>query len=346
MSLRIAQLLLLVACLSGLLFSCNRSGPATPKLMIYTPHGQDMLKDFVAQYKAQHPEVQVEFLDMGAREILERVRAERNRPQADLWWGAAHTTFQTAAEENLLAAYRPSWANSVPDNSRDANDYWYGTYETPEVLVYNSDAVKEEDAPKDWDDVLDPKWRDKILIRNPNPSDSMRAIFGAMIWRFYKDTGSPDKGYEWLRRLDANVHEYTADGTIMMQKLVRREGVITLWNLPDVWIYKEQKGFPIAYNFPTSGTPVITDGIAIVRGAAHEEEAKRFYEFVTTKEALTVSAKKYYRMPVRSDIDRSQLPAWMNEKVNAMPLDWNVLRKQSGDWLRYWDTQIREHNKQ
>ena len=111
-----------------------------------------------------------------------------------LWWGAAHTTFQTAAEENLLAAYRPTWADKVPAGSRDAQDRWYGTYQTPEVIVYNSDAVKPEDAPKDWDDVLDPKWRDKILIRNPNPSDSMRAIFGAMIWRFYKDTGSPEQG--------------------------------------------------------------------------------------------------------------------------------------------------------
>jgi iron(III) transport system substrate-binding protein len=346
MPMRAAKLLLTIACLSALLFACNRSGSSPNKLLIYTPHGQDMLRDFAAQYKTQHPEVNVEVLDMGAREILERLRAERNRPQADLWWGAAHTTFQTATEENLLAPYRPTWAGAVPESSRDANDNWYGTYQTPEVIVYNSDAVKPEEAPKDWDDVLDPRWRDKILIRNPNPSDSMRAIFGAMIWRFYKDTGTPDKGYEWLRKLDANVHEYTADGTLLMQKLVRREGLITLWNLPDVWIYKQQKGYPIGYNFPTSGTPVITDGIAVVRGAPNEAEAKRFYEFVTTSEALVLAAKKYYRLPVRNDIDRSQLPAWMNEKVNAMPLDWDVLRKQSGEWLRYWDTEIREHNKQ
>src|SRR5580765_282956 len=137
---RAAKLLLTIVCLSALLFSCNGSGSAPNRLLIYTPHGQDMLRDFVAQYKIQHPEVSVEFLDMGSREILERVRAERNRPQADLWWGAAHTTFQTAAEENLLAPYRPSWAANVPDSSRDAHDNWYGTYQTPEVLVYNSDA--------------------------------------------------------------------------------------------------------------------------------------------------------------------------------------------------------------
>ena len=56
-------------------------------------------------------------------------------------------------------------------------------------------------------------------------------------------------------------------------------------------------------------------------------------------------AKKYYRIPVRTDIDRTQLPAWMNDRVNEMPLDWDLLRKQSGDWLRYWDTEIRGRSK-
>src|SRR5881628_3751040 len=83
--------------------ACYSSRPSSqPRLLIYTPHGQDMLRDFVARYKQIHPEVDVQFLDMGSREVLERLRAERNRPQADLWWGAAHMTFQTAADENLL----------------------------------------------------------------------------------------------------------------------------------------------------------------------------------------------------------------------------------------------------
>ena len=340
-------LTIFVLCVSALLFSCNRSSaPQSRKLLIYTPHGQDLLKESIARFKATHPEVEVQFLDMGSREVLERIRAERNRPQADLWWGAAHMTFQTAADENLLATYRPTWADAVPTDAHDSQDRWYGTFKTPEVIVYNTDAVKPEEAPKDWDDVLDPKWRDQILIRNPNPSDSMRAIFGAMIWRFYKDTGSPQQGYEWLRRLDANVKEYTVDGTLMMQKLVRREGLITLWNLPDVWIYKEQRGFPVGYVFPTSGTPVITDGIAIVRGAPNEEDAKRFYEFVNTPESLTLAAKKYYRIPVRNDLDRTQLPAWMNEPVNEMQIDWNVMRNQINEWLRHWDTEIRGRGKQ
>lgn len=333
-----------IMCASLLLFSCHRSGSSQHQLLIYTPHGQDLLKDFVARYQQVHPETEIRFVDMGSREVLDRVRAERNRPQADLWWGAAHTTFQQAADDNLLASYRPTWADKIPAAARDPQDRWYGTYETPEVIVYNSEAVPASEAPRDWDDVLDPKWRDKILIRNPNPSDSMRAIFGAMIWRFYKDTGSPDKGYDWLRRLDSSVHEYTADGTLMVQKLARREGLISLWDMPDVQLYKEKKGLPLAYTIPASGTPVVTDGIAILRGAPHEEEARRFYEFVTTPESLVHAAQNYYRIPVRTDLDRKQLPAWMNEPFTRMPLDWDLLRKQGNDWLRYWDTEIRGRN--
>ena len=326
---------------AALFFSCRPSANNPHRLLIYTPHGQDLLRDFVNQYKQKYPDADVQFLDMGSREILERVRVERNRPQADLWWGAAHTTFQTAADENLLAEFRPSWADKVPESARDPQGRWFGTYETPQVIVYNTEAVSPTEAPHDWDDVLDPKWHDKVLIRSPYPSDTMRAIFGAMIWRSLKDTGSPDKGYEWLRKLDANVHEYTADGTLLMQKLARREGLISLWDMPDVRLSKEQKNFPVAYSLPASGTPVVTDGIAIIKGAQHEDEARRFYEFVTTPESLVYAAHKYYRIPARTDLDRAKLPAWMNEPFTRMPLDWTLLRKQGDEWLRYWDTQIK-----
>ncbi len=173
----------------------------------------------------------------------------------------------------------------------------------------------------------------------------MRAIFGGMIWRYYKDTNSPEKGYDWLRKLGANVHEYTADGTLLIQKLARQEGVISLWDLPDVRLYQEQKKLPVAYNIPTSGTPVVIDAIALVRGAPNEEEAKRFYEFVTTPESLIHSGRNYYRLPVRSDIDRKQVPDWMNVPFVRMPIDWELLRKQGNEWLRYWDTEIRGRSK-
>jgi iron(III) transport system substrate-binding protein len=126
-----------------------------------------------------------------------------------------------------------------------------------------------------------------------------------------------------------------------MQKLARREGLISLYNMPDARLYQEQKKLPVAYVIPSSGTPVVIDAIAIVRGAPHEAEAQRFYEFATTPESLIHSAQAYYRIPARTDLDRTQLPAWMNEPFARMPLDWDLLRKDGGEWLRYWDMEIR-----
>jgi len=134
-------------------------------------------------YKERYTGVDVQFLDMGSREILERVRVERNRPQADLWWGAAHTTFQTAAEENLLTPFRSSWPTACPPLLATEKTSGTAPMRPLKSSSYNSEAVRAEDAPHDWDDVLDSKWRDKVLIRNPNPSDTMRVIFGGNDWK-------------------------------------------------------------------------------------------------------------------------------------------------------------------
>src|ERR1051325_7648991 len=135
----------------ALLLSCRPGSGNKTRLLIYTPHGQDLLKDFATRYKQQHPEIDVQFLDMGSREILERVRVEKSRPQADVWWGASHTTFQSAADENLLLEYHPPRANKLPATTRDPSDPCYGTAETPQVIAYNSQLVTEAGAPRDWD---------------------------------------------------------------------------------------------------------------------------------------------------------------------------------------------------
>lgn len=312
-------------------------------LMIYSPHGRDLLEDCKKRFEATHPEAQVEYLDLSSQEILDRVKLERDNPQADIWWGASAITFDQAAEAGLLEPYKPTWAAQISANAKDSQDRWYGTFQTPEVIVYNPKAIKAEEAPKDWDELLDPKWHGLILVRDPVRSDTMRTIFGAMILR--QSTSSPEAGYNWLRKLDANTKEYTVDGSALVEKLARQEGKLSLWDLPDVALAINKRNLPLAFQIPTSGTPIVVDGIGIVKGSKHLELAKQFYEFVNTEESLLIATKEFYHPPLRADIDKQKLPDWLKSiEIKPMPLDQQLYKTHIAEWMLYWDTNIRNQN--
>lgn len=337
-----ATRLLLLGIAATVALGCSSDGRTV--LTVYSPHGKDLLGYFETEFEKENPQIDVQWVDMGSQEVLERIRAEKQNPQADLWFGAPAEAFDRATKEGLLEPYIPTWSNSVSVEGRDSGDHWYGTYLTPEVIGYNTDAVTRAEAPKDWDDVLDPKWKGKILIRDPIASGTMRAIFGAIVARSVARTGSPESGYEWLRRLDANTREYTLNPTILYQKLGRQEGVITLWDMPDIATLKSRLNIPVDYIIPSSGTPLLVDGIAIVRGTDRAEEAKLFYEFVTTPEAMKAAAEKFLRIPARTDIPQSDLPEWIQQalrEIKPMPVDRMVMAEHLNEWMRYWDANIR-----
>lgn len=323
-------------CLAVLLAGC--SGDARETLVIYSPHGKEMLSLYEDAFEARHPDVNVQWIDMGGQDAYDRIRTERQNPQASLWWGGDGPTFDRAAREGLLEPYTPSWAGAVPEGAHHPEHFWYATYLTPEVIMYNSRTLAPEDAPKDWDDLLDPVWADRIIVRYPLASSTMRTIWGAMIMR----QPTVEDGYAWLARLDANTKTYTADPTQLYLKIAREEGEVTLWNMPDTYIQTEINGYPFDFVIPASGTPVLNDAIALVKNGPNLERAKQFYEFVTSDSALVRQARAFYRIPVRTDLDASLLPEWITRaEIKPMPIDWERLTMEGAKWMQYWDEHIK-----
>ena len=324
------------------LWACD--GGRGDALVVYTPHGTDLLEHFAARFQALNPEIVVEWLDMGSQEVLDRLRSERANPQADVWWGAPAEIFVQGAEDGLLDPYRPTWAEALPPEGRGPGDLWFATYLTPEVIAYNSDAVSADEAPREWDDVLDPRWRGEVLIRDPLASGTMRAIFSAIIWRESRGTGDPSAGYEWLLRLDAQTREYVLNPTLLYQKLARQEGMVTLWAMPDIETLRATTDYPIDYVIPEGGTPVVIDGVAVVRGTRHPELARAFVEYVGSEEALIEAAQSFFRIPARDDVDPARLPEWLRQSlpnIRPMEVDAELVRARTPEWMRYWDANIR-----
>ena len=324
---------------------CRRD--ARTPIVLYSPHGRDLLGLVEKTYEARHPDVDVRWLDMGSQEVYDRIRSEKANPQADVWFGGPNTIFARGVRDGLLEPYRPSWASAIPPESRQAHDLFFGVYRTPAVLVYNSGEVAAADAPRDWGDLLDQRWKKKILIRYPIASGTMRAIFGMILSRSITETGSPERGFQWLLRLDAQTKEYVMNASILVEKVARREGLVTVWDLPDV-LLEMQRSKDLAYVFPSSGTPVIDDAVGLVRGAKHPGEARALIEWIGSPEAQLLAARSAYRLPARTDLPAGDLPDWARDVENKMKpakMDWDLLDREGQAWMAKWDREVRGKGK-
>ena len=319
------------------------TGDSRTPLVIYSPHGRDLLTLLERRFERLHPDVDVRWLDMGSQEVYDRLRSERANAQADVWFGGPATIFARGAHDSLLEPFRPTWAGAIGPHGRGPGDRYFAAYETPAVIVYAEQAVKPEDAPRDWDDLLDPRWKGKVLIRDPLASGTMRAVWGMIIERGLKHTGDTAAGFQWLRRLDAQTKEYVLNGPLLDQKIVRQEGLVTIWDLPDI-LLNRRDGLQLGYVFPKSGTPVIEDAIGVVRGARHRAQADAFVEYVGSVEAQLLATREAYRLPARLDLPLDSLPPWAREVRRVMKVadvDWDVLAERGAEWMRYWDENVR-----
>lgn len=320
--------------LAGLaLVGCS---PSREIVVVYSPHGPDVLRDYEAKFEAAYPEVDVQWVDAGSQEVYSRVKAERNRPQGDVWWGAPSTLFMVAAEEGLLAPYRPTWADSVEEGYRDPQDRWYGTYRSPLAVMFNARRYAKNEVPQTWDDLLKPEWKGKITIRKPLASGTMRTFIGAMILR----APTEDEGIAWLKRLHESCEAYMENPQLLYDHVKRQEELISVWLMPDVALQRDRNGYPFDWVVPPQ-TPVLTEGMAIIQGAPHAEWARRFYEFVTTPEALAQQAHAYAKVPARDDLDPATLPEWIaGLEIDAMPIDWKQFAENEKRWCDRWEAEV------
>jgi iron(III) transport system substrate-binding protein len=304
-------------------------------VVVYSPHGPEMLRDAETEFEARYPALDLQWLDMGSQEVYTRVSAERNRPAGDVWWGGPSTMFMKAAEEGLLEPYRPAWVGAADEAFKDPQDRWYGTYRSPLAILFNNRRYTRATAPKTWDDLLAPAWRKKITLRKPSASGTMRTFLGAMILR----APSEDEGIAWLKRLHEATESYPESPQFLFDHVKRDPELVSVWLMADVVLQRERNGFPFDYVLPP-GTLVLTEGIAILHGAPHPEWAKRFYEFVTSGEAQARHAHAYAKIPARLDIDPGALPAWMREPIDAIPIDWPAFARKEQGWCDRWETEV------
>ncbi len=311
------------------------------KVVVYSTHGDSML-EAVADAFEKKTGVPVEFINLKG-ELADRVRAEKGNPQSDVMYGGPSSVYQKLTAEDLFEPYSPSWADKIDPLFKDAKGYWIGTIETPVLMFYNSEMLSKDQAPKDWSDLADPKYKDQIVSRNAL-SSSARATYSALLQQYAKKNAL-EAGWKFLKDMDANVKRYYGSGSLQFQAVGRKEAAVSFAVLNSIIDSIKDNKMPLEVVDAASGSPVITDGIALVKGAKHPNAAKAFIEFAGSPETQAMLAQKFNRMPTHPDAIASS-PEWMGKiTFKVMDVDWEALADKEAEWMQKWDMDVKDSGK-
>jgi len=202
-------------------------------------------------------------------------------------------------QQDALAQYAPeNLEHMVPimREMADPENYWITSGVSPLVISYNTNLVTEEEAPKNWTDLLDPKWKNQVAIGHPGFSGSV-GLWTVMMEDLY--------GWEYFEKLEENAPQIgrsVADGHNLV---VSGERKVALAPLSLVESEARNGGSPIAPVFPTDGALVPPSATAVLADAPHPNAARLFVNFLIGPEISEFFAADF-RYPLRADVPAAE----------------------------------------
>jgi putative spermidine/putrescine transport system substrate-binding protein len=285
---------------------------------IALPHDWCNYGEMIETFKTKYG-LEVNELDpnAGSNDELEAVKANKDNkgPQAPDVLDVGLAFGPQAKEEGLLAPYKVATWDTIPDEAKDADGYWWGDYYGVLTFEVNTDVV--QNIPQDWADLLKPEYRNMVaLAGDPRTSNqAIQTVYAAAL----ANGGSLDDaqpGLDFFKELVAAgnfVPTIAKPGTI-----AQGETPITIrWNYNALSNKDALAGNPdIAVVVPEQGrfAGVYVQGISAY--APHPNAAKLWQEFLYSDEGQLIWMKGYC-YPIRyEDLKASgKIPAEIGDKL-------------------------------
>jgi iron(III) transport system substrate-binding protein len=254
-------------------------------LTLYTSQPQQDAQRTVDAFMAANPTIRVEWVRDGTTQLMARLRAEfaAGNPRPDVLLIADAVTMESLKAENRLAAHPEANLSGYPDGVHDPQRFWFGTKLITTGIVVNRAAPM---RPESWADLTRPELRGQIVMPSPNVS-------GAAMIDIAAKAQAPGLGWDYLRRLAENrVRPAGGNGDVMRQVAggERLYGVIVDF-LP---LRERARGVPVEFVFPREGVSAISEPVAILRSARNVEAAKRFVDFLISRQGQELASAMGY----------------------------------------------------
>ena len=256
---------------------------------VYTAHyNTESIANLCTAFDKRYPGVKCNFVRTTAQVAFQRLQQDlkANLAVASVFSSTDVSHYPDLKSHGILMSYQPHNLAKMVDslkqyNDKD-NDYWV-TAAALVTITYNTSVVAEKDAPKNWPDLLNPKWKDKVSIGHPAFSGYV-GTWVVLMRKLY--------GWDYFEKLEKN-----------KPRIGRSiNDTVTMLNAKESWVaagpeattlLSRDKGNPVGVIYPTDGTLLMVSPSGILKNAPAPNAAKLFIEFLLDKEAAEVQVRDH-----------------------------------------------------
>jgi len=312
-----------------LLTLCFLVGTAAAKdtVVVYTSLENDEIVKYLELAKKELPDLDIQAIRLSTGELGARMLAEKDNPQADCVWGWAVTNMAGFVSRGMLVPYKPEGWEKIPDNFKDPEGYWTAIDLYAAAFVANTKVLEADNLPmpKGWQDLLNPVYKDKLIMPNPASSGTGFLQVASLLVLLDPDYKSKsieeNKAWDFLKELDKNMGQYIKSGSKPAKLTAAGEYAVGC-SFAFVYSSLKKKEFPVAMVLPEEGVGFELEANALLKGAKNEDAAKKFLDWAIGKSAMEEYAKFKLGVTYPGLAGPADLPSLDTVKLAPMDFPW------------------------
>ena len=275
----------------AMLAAANKEG----KVVWYTAVDVKVAEAIAEAFRADYPDIKIEVERSGSERVFQRIGQEMQAgiKNVDIVNSSDASHFVYWKQLKLLAQHTPPDVARFPAQFKDPDGYFATWRATLNVMGYNTKLVDAKDAPTGYLDLLDPKWKGKLVKAHPNYSGTSLtgtyAVVKVLGWDFYDKLAK--QGVQQLQSTTAPP-KTIANG----ERAVMVDG-----NEYNMFIEIDAKS-PVKIIYPNEGTPFVASPTAIFADAPHPNAARVLQNFLYTTKVQQLAVSKGGTRSVHPDV--------------------------------------------
>ena len=306
----------LVALMLVMSLSASLAEPSG-KVMLYSSMQEAQLQAIEQAFEAKYPTVDMEYYYAGGGKLVTKMTTEAKdggQIASDVVWLGDPSDYESFKANGWLEPYVSPETEHIAKEYMDPEGYYTAGRLVTMGIAWNVGLVDEADAPKTWNDLLDPKWFNQISMTDPSQASTTKYWMAAMMQ-------SEKYGEAYFQALKDNGVELESGTTATHNRVADASYMVGIC-LDYVSANLMAQGSPMNFHYTTDDVITMTSPIALIKGCANEDNGKLLMDFILSKEGQEVLVANNL-VSVRDDVEM-QVDTSAIASVN-MAVDYNDL---------------------